>query len=396
MPVPFLPTEVIAEIVSHLRTPVEQPVNDSIADGRSISLVCRRLAPIGQALRWRLVKIDPSSIHSLAHHFQQFPHLAKLVRNLIHRDEHKESDGTLDTDARPLQTESLHDFVQVFKSTSLLTRLEFTASIQDISSPTFDTIVQTMSALPRLRRLEFTILEAIQWTLEVATAFRTGFPSLDFLSVDFEAHSATPEVGLDTIALSTPRKKLETFEVYVVGTGTSALALGTHLFNELDSSVLRRCHLAGHLVHDVDYKFLSTCPRLTCLTVEFRNSLDPQSFAGLIKYLANFQSLESVRFVSEDLPVEASAIVDANVALKQVLASFPTTLRTFSTHLRFNDYQSIPPRQIPESRRSRPIRFDAFRPDGGGYGALIAWKDETEEECGGNWYRSEPLGSPQL
>ncbi|GAA5894386.1 uncharacterized protein JCM6883_003807 [Sporobolomyces salmoneus] len=377
------------------RSETEQDVEENISNGKSVSLVCRHFAPIGQALRWWLVVVDSSSISSLARHFAKFPHLAKLVRLLFRRTPLEETEETVEEEDTAFRGESLDDLLQVLNATTSLSCLELDA-VNDLSSTSFlSRIIRTTGALPLLSEFVLNIYGPIVWTHEVARAFKGGFPVVNRLTLDLDIQS-TPEDGLGAVALSTPRKKIETYEAMIEGNVCAALALGTHLFQQLDPSALSRCVLGGHLVREINYEFLSTCPSLTSLQLEFTTLDDAKSFSSLIKHLQRFQSLETLNFHSLVLPLESSTIVDANVTLARVLAAFPTTLRTFTAHLSFNDYESIPQRQPPESPHSKPVRLVALRPVDRGYDPLIVWKDEGEEGGGRKWYRSEICGSTEL
>ncbi|GAA5893926.1 uncharacterized protein JCM6883_003674 [Sporobolomyces salmoneus] len=356
MPIPYLPTEIIAEIVSHLRSRVNQAVIENIPNGKAISLVCRRFFPVGQALRWRLVKISPSSIRSLAQHFEEFPHLAILVR-LLHHDEQEEEE---DVDA--FRAESLDDLLLVLSSTSSLIRLDFNASVEENSSAAFTSIMQTASALPQLELFFFNIHGRVAWTLEVASAFNAGFPALRKMRAKF-FHTLTLKDGVGALPPSTPRKKLEIFDVHIGGKAAPVAGFGTHLLQQLDPSTLLRCVIKGRLSQDVNYDFLSNCPRLKYLAIKFPGQIQVQSFSQLIEHLPKFRTLENLRFRAHNSSSRPRTIVEVNVPLKRVLAAFPASLKEFNIkHINFSDYEFIPSRQLPPSLNSKPVQLRAFDP----------------------------------
>lgn len=76
-----LPAEVLDEIIYELRTYFGDDNSDSVEAGKALSLVCRRLKPFGQALRWRNTQCHILETRSLANHFTRYPYLASLVVN---------------------------------------------------------------------------------------------------------------------------------------------------------------------------------------------------------------------------------------------------------------------------------------------------------------------------
>ncbi|GAA5902705.1 uncharacterized protein JCM6883_007213 [Sporobolomyces salmoneus] len=389
MSIPSLPLEIIAEIAFHLRARRREDVKQTVSNGKSISLVCRQFAPIGQALRWRLVKINWRSTRSLAQHFEKFPQLAELVRVMIRGDEDEdedEDDDDVDDDdvQEEEEAESLDNLLLVLNLTLSLNRLNFKLRDKWRLSSAFSTILRAASALPQLRKFEFKTGSRIEWTIEVAQVFNAGFPALRSLVVVLPSVSA-PEAGLEAIPLSTPRKKLEKLQVCVAGSETGTASLSAYIFNQLDPSVLHLCNLTAPLIRDHSYHFLSTCPRLTILRVQICSS-DSNLFSDLVHHLPHLRSLVDV-----DVYLLDSRIVEANISLERVLAACPATLKNFvSERFSFSDYESIPVRRLPDSPSSEPVCLVALRPLGvESYVPLLVWKDETEEGSEARWYRSE-------
>ncbi|GAA5894087.1 uncharacterized protein JCM6883_003716 [Sporobolomyces salmoneus] len=386
MPIPYLPTEIIEEIVSHLRS--LQTVNGNIPNGKSISLVCRRFLPIGQALRWRRVKIDPSTISSLAQHLREFPHLAKLIRRMYYKDYDEDEEEEEEVD--PFRAESLDDLLLVLSSTSSLLGIEFEARVEESSSAAFTSVMQTASALPRLELFHFKVHGRVDWTLEVASAFNTGFPALHNLAAEFP-DTLIIEPGLHAIPPSIPRKKLELLIASVGSTGESDFdtpGFMSYLLKQLDPS---QCILIGHPAHDLNWELLSSCPCLRDLDITVHVSDGSNPFSDLIEHLAGLRTLESIDIDANGPETEPELTFTTHIPLKQVLAAFPASLRDLKLRdLSFSDYESIPLRQLPPSLDPKPVQLSALRPDGeGDHYAFIAWKDEAEEGGEVQWYRSE-------
>ncbi|GAA5913624.1 uncharacterized protein JCM6883_004025 [Sporobolomyces salmoneus] len=402
MPIPPFPLEIIAEIVSHLRTPVEQPVNDSISNGQSISLVCRRFAPFGQALRWRLVRIDPSSIRSLAQHFKEFPRLAKLVRFLLirkHQDktgdteeeeeDHQEDQDDEEEDEIAFQAESALDLVSVLTSTTSLLRLEIKAGLQGSSSSALTTVIRAVSALQRLNTFELRVRGKIEWNLEIAKAFDAGFPAMDILWLEL-AEVSVPEAVFDQFPLSNPLKKFGSFHLSIGGDPVAASSLGNYLLKQLDPSTLLDCVLGGHLANDANFKVLVACPRLYRLKLKMDPRDAANSFSNFVKHLPQFPSLQAVEVsVHGPSPGEFLAI-DADIPLTTVLAALPTSLQAAGFHINFRDYESILPRHVQGPKQVAVVAIrpsDEFR-----YEAMLLWKAEEEEGKSASWYRDSKPG----
>ncbi|GAA5894349.1 uncharacterized protein JCM6883_003795 [Sporobolomyces salmoneus] len=392
MPIPFLPTEIIAEIVSHLRTPVHQSVNDSIVNGCSISLVCRQFAPIGQALRWRVVKTNPSSIHSLARHFEEFPHLAKLVRLLIQPQLFEETDEDVEEEVPAFEAQSLDALLQVLTSTISLIYLEFKADNNESSRSALHRIFRTTGALPQLREFILEITGTDAWTAQVARAFNLGFPVLDSLTLDLSIDS-TPGDGLDAPLASGSRLPIEDLTAFIGGSVVEAMRLGFDLFNRLDPLALRRCALGGHVAHDVTYAFLSTCSSLSRLEITMCPHDVLISSSALFDQLSHLQCLNHLGICVYDRETATTTLGETNIPFHRVLTAFPASLESVCVALSFNDYETIPHGELPESPRSKPVRMTAVRPEAGGdYQVVHVWKEEQEETGRAQWYRGEVEG----
>ncbi|GAA5894355.1 uncharacterized protein JCM6883_003797 [Sporobolomyces salmoneus] len=387
MPVPFLPTEIVAEIVSHLRHPSRQTRKDNTANGKSVSLVCRRFVPLGQALRWRSLKIDKYSISSLARHFQHFPHLAKLVRQLDHyycTDMEEEEEDKEDT---AFETESLDELIEILRLTSALTGLTFQARLRENLNSTFLTMVKTIGALPRLWRWELNIQGRIEWTLEVARAFDAGFPALDILVAEF-VDLVIPAGSLDAAYPSTSPKKLSTLSAQAFGTSDIDMSrFCAYLVAQLDPC---RYTFYGHLSQTLDYNFLTTCSRLTSLELKWYPDHFTDSLSALVQNLPRLRSLTRVVVQIDEPPTSYFLVDESSVSLLRLLAALPASVTEGIFALWFNDYESIPPRPIPNPLHPNSTRLCAVRPLGDGkYRYFTAWKDENVESGAVSWYRSE-------
>ncbi|GAA5916548.1 uncharacterized protein JCM6883_002629 [Sporobolomyces salmoneus] len=391
MPIPFVPTEIVEDIVFHLRATSDYSLSESISSGKALSLFCQWSAPIGQALRWRFVKVDPSSMRSLSRHFQQFPHLAKLVRTLIYTPAEEKGNGNVEEAAarRRFRTESLDELLLVLQSTSELWRFDYNGVFEGswVSGTALGTIIQAASALQRLKRFKLQIADRVDWTAEATRAFDVGFFDLEDLSIWLNLNPLL-EPGFNSHPSSFSPKKVETFRACIGGDVADASSLGTYLLQQLDPSVLRECYLARSLARNVNYELLSTCSRLNHLTIVPWSGNGSDSFFALVQ---NLQRLSSLHRIAIHVMGPLFLTGPTNIPLNQVLAACPPSLRTFSlTKISFDDYASIPVRPLPKSRRPGPVRFTALRPGGSRqYVPLIVWKDGTDEGDGEKWYRTE-------
>ena len=165
MPLPFLPPELISEIISHLRD--EDHVDEQIRDGKAVSLASKSWASRGQALRWRTVEFTTVQIPSLYRHFAQYPHLDKSVRRLVYAQLKEEQSSE----------ESCGRMAEIVTNLVNLEAFEILGQLgQHLSS-----VVQAASTLLKLRVFAISSNEENDTTDDVIRSFSTGFNNLRHL-----------------------------------------------------------------------------------------------------------------------------------------------------------------------------------------------------------------------
>jgi len=144
MPIPSLPIEIVGEITSHLRALPQGDPTEAIEGGQALSLVCRRWYPIGQALRWKDLRIDIASVPSLPAHFDLYPHLPRLVTTLQQLDT---SNGRSDPNERDsssgLDEEGFALLPKLLETLEQLRAL----NLEDVQS-TFKPVLRAAAGLP--------------------------------------------------------------------------------------------------------------------------------------------------------------------------------------------------------------------------------------------------------
>ncbi|GAA5904728.1 uncharacterized protein JCM6883_003887 [Sporobolomyces salmoneus] len=172
MPIPFIPPEVIAEVLSKFHVGHEAEIVETA--GKSISLVCRSWRPLGRALRWRDVSIKPSSASSLHDHLISYPDVANLVQKLRIQDPNAAKKQ--DDEAKKLQHHA--------PSLKLLPRL---LGINELelefwNCEQLEEFFIVCSRLPKLVSISLVGL-ALYIRPRMKTALLEGFPMLQFLDL---------------------------------------------------------------------------------------------------------------------------------------------------------------------------------------------------------------------
>ncbi|GAA5904642.1 uncharacterized protein JCM6883_003852 [Sporobolomyces salmoneus] len=179
MPIPFIPPEIVSEILSHFRLVDEEPLNKDDRDiieavGCSTSLVCRSWRALGQAVRWRKVSIKPSSTSSILEHFVTHPRVSDFVRELKTR--HPRLD--------PREDGQEGEQEDCATPSELLSRL---AQLKDLSlalsdRDNFEEFIVIGSRLPKLVSFQL-IGGRLHITPRMKTALLRGFPTLNALGL---------------------------------------------------------------------------------------------------------------------------------------------------------------------------------------------------------------------
>ncbi|GAA5950634.1 hypothetical protein JCM3765_000557 [Sporobolomyces pararoseus] len=361
MSIRSIPLEIINEIVSHFEPSFDDDddLEEAIEAGKSISLVSRAFRPIGQALRWRYPEIDLRSAPSFARHFELHPQLTKLVRFINQRDR---DDDRYRRAQRTQTGGEMEDF--------------------------FEEVIHTASSLQRLETFAFNVFGDCAWSPKLTTALLNGFPRLK--EIDFRAFDLVVEEDHQVLAtFLKPSKRLSHVELDFPGDAIDISRFVDLFFGALDLSVLRTCGLRSDLMGAPMYQILGQCPRLRELRVYSSLGTEREQFSELVAQLPRLQCIETLYFQGA---TGTGNGIDSDITIDSVLAAFPPGLLGFSAlTVSFNDYESIPVRQRPESSCTEYPTFEALHPSALGYRLLLIWK-ETEEGRA-KWYRSIGRGT---
>jgi len=263
MPIPSLPIEIVSEIVSHLRSPPPGPeeppsalIDVAIDDGKAVSLVCRSWYPVGQALRWKDLRLDLSSISSLFAHFTVHPKLAMLVRTL-------EQVLEMDKSSRDQETaqQSFARLARLLSSTVDLVRLDCTTPRG--ADPR--AVLLAASCLPRLQDLVVNYKGGIVWTNELHSIFAAGFPNLLECTIRTRKMQTVED---ETVTLVSPTTLKNLHELSLRWTSPlSTAGLVQSFISCINPSRLKRCDLWGSPANVSTLEWLSNCSQLTDFTI---------------------------------------------------------------------------------------------------------------------------------
>ncbi|GAA5914869.1 uncharacterized protein JCM6883_002951 [Sporobolomyces salmoneus] len=172
MPIPFLPPEIVSEILSQFRIGDEDETNEAV--GKSTSLVCRSWRPFGQALRWRKLIIEPSSSSSLLEHLASHPHVGTYVQFL-----------GLWSSRRVITKEDMEKeeeaYIHSCRLASQLPQLKY-LEFEPKHCEYLEELVIVCSKLPHLVHLRL-VATALTITPRLKTALLNGFPVLKHLAL---------------------------------------------------------------------------------------------------------------------------------------------------------------------------------------------------------------------
>ncbi|GAA5824343.1 hypothetical protein JCM5353_007032 [Sporobolomyces roseus] len=308
MPIPSLPIEMIREIVSHLRATPRGDTEEAIVSGQALSLVCRRWYPMGQALRWKDLKIDIASVPSLLAHFDLHPHLPRLVAT-FQQLESRSPARSIDLDEQA--------FNLLPKLLETLDQLR-ALSLEDVQS-TFKPVLRAAASLSGLRIFGLFTSRSSAWDTDVDLVFAAGFPSLrnfTLTSADAVVHEVTR--GQQSITCS--RKCLQ--NVTLSWFNLDADNLVHSILSRLDLAALRSCFLAGVPATTFPFETLSSYPNLQSLRLFVLESSLSSNFPSLLSNLTKATSLRTLQYQV----VFKTTSYPSPLTLDALFASFPSTL----------------------------------------------------------------------
>ncbi|GAA5904736.1 uncharacterized protein JCM6883_003889 [Sporobolomyces salmoneus] len=177
MPAPFIPPELIADILSHFHfvddSDTENDARTIEAVGKSASLVCRSWRPLGQALPWRTISLNIFAASSLLDHLVSYPHITSFVL-----EAKISSPFPLSREEADEQRKHYAPTTEILSKFSVLRLVDLNLPV----CPDLAGFLLPCSKLPNLRRLsvcggELCITPALK------TAFFEGFPVLESLTL---------------------------------------------------------------------------------------------------------------------------------------------------------------------------------------------------------------------
>ncbi|GAA5904687.1 uncharacterized protein JCM6883_003870 [Sporobolomyces salmoneus] len=182
MPIPFIPPEIVSEILSQLQFHLgddDHQISDNV--GNSTSLVCRSWRPLGQALCWREISIKPPSASSLLDHLSLYPDIRELVQVLkIRTPIPVQNDfGAAEEDPVTWPEEDYEPSLELLTQLPQLRLVKFHLG----NCGYLEKGVILCSTLPKLEHLDVFGL-ALRITSELKNALRKGFPVLKYLGLN--------------------------------------------------------------------------------------------------------------------------------------------------------------------------------------------------------------------
>ncbi|GAA5965925.1 hypothetical protein JCM3765_006490 [Sporobolomyces pararoseus] len=365
MPIPFLPPELITEIISHLQD--EDLVEDQIRDGKAVSLVCRGWRRLGQALRWRTIQIYPERAVSLTEHFSRFPQLSATVKFFKVL---KNNQGS--------QSKALDDSI-----IALIPMMPNLQALQVLGGMLFFSreLLRTLANLTTLEECVVCVFQGISWWSEEDLILRSGFKKLRkfclstfvFLPQDPPSKNLIgPPLALTKLVLTTWRESW-----------TSHGGEG-RFFPNFDPTTLRSASLGFSACGIDSLTWLSSCTVLKSLEIILREPLVQLKFPEILLFLPRFPALVDFQckmIVTRD---NESERLGSPVALTTVIRSFPPSLRLFEAReFIFPDYDTLSERAPPTTRMGGFPSVSALRPDEQEEGKVVPLSIWGEEKAGG-------------
>jgi hypothetical protein len=382
MPLPILPFDIISVIISHLRN---SSTAAQISEGKAISLVCKAWMPLGQALCWRNVDVQPRQIPPLLDHLNGYPELGKLVRKLNVCEKPDSTDS--DNDSHE-EEEAKPDFSQLPSLLLQLSRLEG-FDIEGDLGKSWSLTVETLSKLPVLTHCNLgTIVGRADWWDGMATSLQNGFNKLTALvfGAPVTIVSSLPEEN-------PPARKKKIPLKWLIAGWTAASDVGPQLANRflshLDPATLRDVTLMESAACIETIRWLMDCPNLINLSVTLSLDQLPLDLPKVFNLLPQFITLKTfeVGLAGTDM------LIGSPVSLPTIFAAFSPSLRIFQApQFVFLDFDTLAFRALPSSADENtrlvlalcPCPHDDGRGGGGGPDEegrateMIVWGEEFE------------------
>jgi hypothetical protein len=378
MPIPFIPTELVSEIVSHLQIlDANEDEAEQVEAGKMIALFCRRWRSIGQALRWRTIKLLPLQIPSLVEHFHDFPQLAPFLRMFAVRCPISNTEEEEDEREQKVNAEALAQLPGFLAS---LNNLRGTI-IADILGKHLIPVVTSLSKLPELRYLLLQA-EKIEWSSELESIFRNGFIKLSVLTVRSSALvlSTHHQVNPDKVGPELQIRNLGLGLKTTLPSGSTRPDIQFLSILNMSSLITLRLFRAACCPETLEWSL--NCPNLDGLLVAFLPRQIRPGFSDYLSVLPHFTALRSTRV---ELTSADQSSTESPVALSKVLASFPPTLLHLEANsFVFPDYRSLPPGTLPSEDVPTLTALCPSDIEGGEPAQLLVWR--VDEEGSHRWY----------
>ncbi|GAA5827624.1 hypothetical protein JCM5353_008748 [Sporobolomyces roseus] len=315
MPIPSLPIEIIHEIVVHLRTPEQGDTTEAIEGGQALSLVCRRWYPIGQALRWKDLRIDIASVPSLLAHFDLYPHLSRLVTTFKQLDS---SNGRFDSSETDSSTDLDEEgFALLPKLLETLEQLR-ALNLEDVQS-TFKPVLRAAAGLPGLHIFSLFTTLSLVWDTDVDSVFVAGFPSLRHFTLT-SAAAVVHEIDCSQRPITRGGKRLQ--DVSLSWFQSEPDILVQSILSTMDLAALRTLFLGGVPADTFPFESLSSCLNLRSLRIFVFDSSLASNFPALLSNLPKATSLKNLEYTV----VPRTISYASPLTLDALFASFPSTL----------------------------------------------------------------------
>jgi hypothetical protein len=380
MPVPFLPFDLIAAIVSH-EEEEDLDYEEQISISKSVSLVCSTWRPLGQALGWRTIRICREQTPSLADHFARHPHLVGLVRVFMMSSGKGGPEPSGPSFGRQL-TDLLRSFLNL-RAVALAGKLG-----EDVP-----TILEILSRGKNLKKLSLNVRDKFEWTNELTSIFRQGFRQVSRLRLGVQWLEIPPQA--DTLPLQSGGCiPVRNFHLAWNGNSSQGPRFAQELFSTFDLNTVRSVALTP-AAYRCSIDQLLLCPNLLSLEIRCSRNDTVREFSSILPFLPRFPSLRKLKvsFYEENGPSR----VQSHVTLSAVVSSFPPSLEQFEApQFVFLDSETLPLRsRSTTSKEHRSPVLKALYPlnlEPSETRKLTVWGEEGEGGCT-QWFRDVDSGN---
>jgi len=366
MPIPSLPIEIVSEIVSHLRTPLKSDSHEAIEAGQSLSLVCRRWSPIGQALRWNDLEIGTISVPSLLAHFDLHPHLARFVTSFaLYGNTQLHDNGNGDGEG----VGALPRLLSVLGQLASLDLRQISANLP--------VVMQTAAPLQHLTELYLLSDHCLDWNERLTSTLVAGLPVLR----DFSLTALQDFVLDDDDIIATAPRNLKKVQHISLSWYTSKGSNVVHRFLSIfDPAALRICALVGAPACASAYEWLVACSNLSNLRIAIVCGFLTSNFPSLLDNISKMKSLECIEY--RVFGGTRDDFYTLPVSLEVILVSIPSTLERFRVqNLLFADSDESHDLPIPDSVLDDNLCFiEGMVSWQEGYRCAVIWKDKGDKK----------------